>query len=144
MDQSSSPDIPSVTQVPAWLGPLVAGCCFALGYGITHRVLTLQSNAEDPVPEAFTKLAFPGASLQKIRAQFGEDDASLEVDVTALEAANPVSQWSRRCPNLISPCRLPTPRHGRHQSGLIHKPLLLPLLGMPPKRMCQNRPLPRS
>ncbi len=92
MDQSSSPDVPSVTQVPAWLGPLVAGCCFALGYGITHRVLTLQSNAEDPVPEAFTKLAFPGDSLQKIRAQFGEDDASLEVDVTALEAANPVSR----------------------------------------------------
>jgi hypothetical protein len=69
----------------------VAGCCFALGYGITHRVLTLPTNAEDPSPEAFTKLAFPGDSLQKIRARFGDDDASLEVDVTALEAANAAS-----------------------------------------------------
>ena len=92
MDQSSSPDVPAVTQPPAWLGPLVAGCCFALGYGITHRVLTLQTNAEDPSPEAFTKLAFPGASLQKIRARFGDDKASLEVDVTALEAANAASR----------------------------------------------------
>ena len=91
MDQSSSPDVPAVTQAPAWLGPLVAGCCFALGYGITHRVLTLPTNAEDPSPEAFTKLAFPGDSLQKIRARFGDDDASLEVDVTALEAANAAS-----------------------------------------------------
>ena len=92
MDKTSSPDAPAVAPSRVWVGPLVAGCCFALGYGITHRVLTLQTKAADPVPEAFTPLAFPGDSLQEIRAQFGEDDASLEVDVTALEAANPVSR----------------------------------------------------
>ena len=92
MDQSSSPDAPVATKTPAWLGPLVAGCCFALGYGITHRVLTLQTNAEDPSPEAFTELAFPGDSLQKLRTRFGGDDASLEVDVTALEAAKAASR----------------------------------------------------
>ena len=92
MDKTISPDAPAETQSRFWLGPLVAGCCFALGYGITHRVLTLQTNAEDPSPEAFTKLAFPGDSLQKIRARFGDDKASLEVDVTALEAANAASR----------------------------------------------------
>ena len=92
MDQSSSPDVPAVTQAPAWLGPLVAGCCFALGYGITHRVLTLQTNAEDSSPEAFAELAFPGDSLQQLRTRFGGDDASLEVDVTALEAAKAASR----------------------------------------------------
>ena len=87
MDNSSSPDAPVETKARFWVGPLVAGCCFALGYGIAERVLTLQTNAEDPVPEAFTPLAFPGDSLQEIRARFSDDNSSLQVDVTALEAA---------------------------------------------------------
>ena len=87
MDNPSSPDVPVEAKARFWVGPLVAGCCFTLGYGITERVLTLQTNAEDPVPQAFTPLAFPGDSLQEIRARFGDDDSSLQVDVTALEAA---------------------------------------------------------
>ena len=92
MDQTSSPDAPAETQSRFWVAPLVAGCCFALGYGITERVLTLQTNAEDPVPEAFTPLAFPGDSLQEIRDRFRDDDSSLQVDVTALEAAEAASR----------------------------------------------------
>ena len=92
MDQTSSPDAPAETQSRFWVAPLVAGCCFALGYGITERVLTLQANAQDPVPEAFTTLAFPGDSLQEIRDRFSDDDSSLHVDVTALEAAEAASR----------------------------------------------------
>ena len=92
MDHPSSPDAPVEAKARFWVGPLVAGCCFALGYGITERVLTLQTNAEDPVPEAFTPLAFPGDSLQEIRARFSDDDSSLQVDVTALEAAEAASR----------------------------------------------------
>ena len=92
MDQTSSPDAPAETQSRFWVAPLVAGCCFALGYGITERVLTLQTNAEDPVPEAFTPLAFPGDSLHEIRSRFSDDDADLQVDVTALEAAEAASR----------------------------------------------------
>ena len=92
MDNSSSPDAPVEAKARFWLGPLVAGCCFALGYGITERVLTLQTNAEDPAPEAFTPLAFPGDSLQEIRTRFSDDDSSLQVDVTALEAAEAASR----------------------------------------------------
>ena len=92
MDHPSSPDAPLEAKARFWVGPLVAGCCFALGYGITERVLTLQTNAEDPVPEAFTPLAFPGDSLQEIRARFSDDDSSLQVDVTALEAAEAASR----------------------------------------------------
>ena len=87
MDKTSSSEASAKSQSRFWVGPLVAGCCFALGYGITHRVLTLQTKAEDPVPEAFTPLAFPGDSLREIRARFSDDDSSLQVDVTALEAA---------------------------------------------------------
>ena len=92
MDKTSSPDAPVEAKARFWVGPLVAGCCFALGYGITERVLTLQTNAEDPVPEAFTPLAFPGDSLQEIRDRFSDDDSSLQVDVTALEAAEAASR----------------------------------------------------
>ena len=92
MDHPSSPDAPVEAKARFWVGPLVAGCCFALGYGITERVLTLQTNAEDPVPEAFTPLAFPGDSLQEIRTRFSDDDSSLQVDVTALEAAEAASR----------------------------------------------------
>ena len=92
MDHPSSPDAPVEAKACFWVGPLVAGCCFALGYGITERVLTLQTNVEDPVPEAFTPLAFPGDSLQEIRARFSDDDSSLQVDVTALEAAEAASR----------------------------------------------------
>jgi hypothetical protein len=92
VDHPSSPDAPVEAKARFWLGPLVAGCCFALGYGITERVLTLQTNAEDPAPEAFTPLAFPGDSLQEIRTRFSDDDSSLQVDVTALEAAEAASR----------------------------------------------------
>ncbi|AHF64896.1 hypothetical protein Syncc8109_2589 [Synechococcus sp. WH 8109] len=92
MDNPSSPEAPVEAKASFWVGPLVAGCCFALGYGITERVLTLQPNAENPVPEAFTPLAFPGDSLREIRARFSDDDSSLQVDVTALEAAEAESR----------------------------------------------------
>jgi len=92
MEKTSSPDAPVEAKARFWVGPLVVGCCFALGYGITERVLTLQTNAEDPVPEAFTPLVFPGDSLQEIRARFSDDDSSLQVDVTALEAAEAASR----------------------------------------------------
>ena len=95
MENTSTPDAPDVTQPRFWVGPLVAGCCFALGYGITDRVLTLQTNAEDPVPQAFKPLAFPGNSLREIRSRFSDDDSALQVDVTALEAAEAATRSAK-------------------------------------------------
>ena len=92
MDNPSSPDASVEAKARFWVGPLVAGCCFALGYGITERVLMVQTNAEHPVPEAFTPLAFPGDSLQQIRTRFRDHDSSLQVDVTALGAAEAASR----------------------------------------------------
>ena len=92
MDNPSSPDPAVEAKARFWVGPLVAGCCFALGYGITERVLTLQTNDQDSVPEAFTPLAFPGESLQEIRARFSDDDPSLPVDVKAIEDAEAASR----------------------------------------------------
>ena len=69
-----------------WVGPFVAGCCFALGYGITHRVVTLQSNAETPTPESFEPALFPGESMEALRGRNGGDSDSFQVDLKAVEA----------------------------------------------------------
>ena len=92
MDKTSYPDARTKTLPRFWMGSLVAGCCFALGYGIADRVLTLQVNVEDPASEAFVPLAFPGDSLQEIRARFSDDDPSLHGDVPGLESAEATSR----------------------------------------------------
>ena len=69
-----------------WVGPLVAGCCFSLGFGITQRALTVQSNAETPSPESFAAVAFPGESLRSLRDLHGRQAGGIQVDVAAIEA----------------------------------------------------------
>ena len=69
-----------------WVGPLLVGCCFSLGYGITHRVVTLKVNPEPPSqPEPFVRQEFPGQSLASLRRSTG-GTGSLVVDVAAIEA----------------------------------------------------------
>ena len=87
-DTTSSQDQPQARRPRFWVGPLVAGCCFALGYGVTQRVVTLQSNAEEPVPEAFAPAFFPGQSLDGLRARDGGTAADLQVDLIKLEEEN--------------------------------------------------------
>ena len=85
-DTTSSQPQPQERRPRFWVGPLVAGCCFALGYGVTQRVVTLQSNAEEPAPEAFAPAFFPGQSLDGLRARDGGTAADLQVDLIKLEA----------------------------------------------------------
>jgi hypothetical protein len=67
-----------------WVGPLVAGACFALGYGITQRFVLLRSGLEKSEPQSFSARAFPGESLESLRLRHGET-GSLEADVAAKE-----------------------------------------------------------
>ena len=67
-----------------WVGPLVAGACFALGYGITQRFVLLRSGLETSEPQSFRARAFPGESLEALRLRHGET-GSLEADVAAKE-----------------------------------------------------------
>jgi len=68
-----------------WVGPLVAGACFALGYGITQRVVLMRAAWQQPQQEAFRPQAFPGMTLENLRRRHGGDKA-LMGDVAALEA----------------------------------------------------------
>ena len=68
-----------------WLAPLLAGCCFSLGYGVTHRLMAMQSAVRPVKPEAFKALPFPGNSLNDLRSRAGET-APLQVDLAAIDA----------------------------------------------------------
>ena len=84
--ESTGHDEPKPVKRPRfWVGPFVAGCCFALGYGITHRLVTLQSNAETPTPESFEPALFPGESMEALRGRNGGEPNSFQVDLKALE-----------------------------------------------------------
>ena len=67
-----------------WVGPLIAGACFALGYGITQRIVLIRSGLEQLEPQSFRARAFPGESLEALRLRHGET-GTLEADVAAKE-----------------------------------------------------------
>ena len=68
-----------------WVGPLVAGACFALGYGITQRVVLMRQASEKPQQATFRQNSFPGESLDGLRRRYGADQP-LMGDVAAQEA----------------------------------------------------------
>ena len=68
-----------------WVVPLVAGCCFSLGYGITHRLMAMQSSVREIKPESFVPQSFPGNSLSNLRSRSG-DRSPLQVDLAAIDA----------------------------------------------------------
>ena len=68
-----------------WIAPLVAGCCFSLSYGITHRLMAIQTSVREIRPEAFPSLRFPGTSLDQLRSRSG-DRRPLQVDLASIDA----------------------------------------------------------
>ncbi len=69
-----------------WVGPLVAGACFALGYGITQRIIVMQGALQQPQREGFAAQPFPGQTLEDLRRLHGDDQQALTADVAAKEA----------------------------------------------------------
>jgi hypothetical protein len=88
MDQSQPVESTVVGRPRLWVGPLVAGCCFAMGFGITDRVVNLQSDIKPVQTQRFAPSYFPGDSLQTLRS-IHEGDASLQVDLAARKLASP-------------------------------------------------------
>ena len=96
VEQSSSSDVQASTRPRFWVGPLLAGCCFAFGYGITHRVVTLQGNAENPQSESFESVGFPGEALQSLRSLSNDQNTDLQVDMVSIEAAEAVDRKAKQ------------------------------------------------
>ena len=88
MDQSQ-PVEPSVVKRPRfWVGTLLAGCCFSMGFGIADRVVSLQSDQQPAPTQRFAPSTFPGESLQTLRS-LHQDAPTLQVDLAALTLASP-------------------------------------------------------
>ena len=67
-----------------WVDPLVVGACFALGYGITQRVIQTRAGLQQSQPQSFSSRSFPGESLEGLRVRYA-DDKPLAADVASKE-----------------------------------------------------------
>lgn len=70
---------------PRWQVPLLAGVCFGLGYGLTHRLLALQLPSLVRLGEGFEVRPFPGTSLESLRLRFGDDSQEVRGNLDLLE-----------------------------------------------------------
>ncbi len=68
-----------------WRGPLLAGFCFGLGYGVTQRLLALQLPSLVQLRQGFEVRQFPGTSLESLRLRFGSDAEEVRGDLEVLE-----------------------------------------------------------
>jgi hypothetical protein len=65
--------------------PLLAGLCFGLGYGLTHRLLALQWPSLVRLGQGFEVRPFPGTSLESLRLRFGADSQEVRGTLDLLE-----------------------------------------------------------
>jgi len=88
MDQSQ-PVEPSVVGRPRfWVAPLLAGCCFSMGFGVADRVVSLQGDQQSAPTQRFTPSTFPGESLKTLRS-IHQNAPTLQVDLAAIMLAMP-------------------------------------------------------
>ena len=73
---------------PRWQVPLLAGFCFGLGYGVTHRLLALQLPSLVRLGQGFEVRPFPGTSLESLRLRFGADNQEIRGDLDLLDLQN--------------------------------------------------------
>ena len=102
MDQPRPVETSVVGRPRFWVGPLVAGCCFAMGFGVTDRVVSLQSDRKPVQTQRFAPSYFPGDSLQTLRSVH-QTDANLQVDLAALKLVSPEPDVSVTPPVVTSP-----------------------------------------
>ena len=77
---------PSQARPPrrAWLGPLLVGFTFALGYGLTDRLLRLNLGGWVPLGQNFDHRPAPGTTLESLRQSSGDAGGSVRGDLEAL------------------------------------------------------------
>ena len=70
---------------PAWLGPLLAGLCFGVAYGVTQRLLSLNIGEWIRFGQGFDVQVFPGTSLEGLRLRYGAAESELRGDLELQE-----------------------------------------------------------
>jgi hypothetical protein len=89
---------------PAWTGPLVAGLCFGLAYGLTQRIVSLNVSELIRFGQGFDVQAFPGTSLESLRLRFGAAESELRgnLELNELERQKAASQTEEDKPGLTT------------------------------------------
>ena len=82
---------PQPKPVSLWRRPLLVGVCFALGYGLTQRLLDLRLPGLVQWGQTFEPRDRPGTSLDSLRLRFGSEQQDLRgrLDLQELEAQQP-------------------------------------------------------
>ena len=72
---------------PLWAGPLLAGLCFGLSFGITQRLVSMNVGELIRFGQRFDVQVFPGTSLESLRLRFGAAEGELRgnLEVQQLE-----------------------------------------------------------
>ena len=104
-----------------WVGPLVAGGCFTLGFGVTQRLIAMQGGAASPKPQTFEQQSFPGESLEALRARYPDHTRPLKADVAAREAELALTRPAKPKPEVKAIARREPDR----------KPPLAPVMAVP-------------
>lgn len=68
-----------------WKGPLLAGLCFGVAYGITQRLLTFNVGELIQFGSGFDVQVFPGTSLESLKLRFGDAEAEVKGDLELQE-----------------------------------------------------------
>jgi hypothetical protein len=70
---------------PLWRGPLIAGVCFGLAYGITQRLLSFNVAELIRFGPGFDVQVFPGTSLESLKLRFGDAQGEIRGDLELQE-----------------------------------------------------------
>jgi hypothetical protein len=139
----SSAAQPRPVRPPWWQGPLVAGVCFAVGYGITQRLLALGWPQFVQLGQGFEVRAFPGTSLESLRLRFGAEGQSIRADLERDQQSRQAEQEKQQEPEPEQQTRFsdptpapaaassPPPREALRRDGLLEPPPA-PVLPPPP------------
>jgi len=76
------------TQPPSqtlWKGPLIAGVCFGLAYGVTQRLFSFNVTELIRFGPGFDVQVFPGTSLESLKLRFGDTQAEIRGDLELQE-----------------------------------------------------------
>jgi hypothetical protein len=70
---------------PIWKGPLVAGLCFGVAYGVTQRLVSFNVAELVRFGPGFDVQVFPGTSLESLKLRFGDAQAEIRGDLELQE-----------------------------------------------------------
>ena len=85
---------PALRQI--WQGPLVAGLCFGVAYGVTQRLLSFNVTELIRFGPGFDVQVFPGTSLESLRLRFGDAEAEIRGDLELQELERQQQQEAKQ------------------------------------------------